>query len=337
LGYDLVFIELFVKLQGNSASMKITDKITRLHGLGIATNILDHYREPHRFYHTIEHLDALTQQLHNQGYGDNDALLLATVFHDIVYNPTSSTNEEDSADYFNRVFTGDEKLKAGVTGIILDTKTHQPQTELSKIFCDADLDILNQPFAALMVYEHQIFKEFQFVDFNIYREKRVEVLTALRKQVDNPAVDTLIDYVKTRVPRIAVYPGSFNPFHKGHYNILQKAEQIFDKVIIARGVNPGKEAHSYELPEVLKYHQVATYEGLLTEFTASLNYPVTIIRGLRNGSDLQYELNQYRYMQELSEGNVSVVAIFCDMEFEHISSTGIRQLEKYGRAGGYLP
>ncbi len=316
--------------------MKITDKSSRLISLGIGENILDHYRECHRFYHTIEHLDDLCTQLEQQGYGDNDALLLAIIFHDIIYDPKASTNEEDSARYFNEVFTGDQRLKDEVTGIILDTKTHQPQSELSKVFCNADLNILHQPFTRLLVYEHQIFKEFQFVDYAIYREKRVEVLKHLNETINNPAINTLIDYVNTRKPKIAVYPGSFNPFHKGHHNILQKAEQIFDKVIIARGVNPGKDVASYEMPAAIQYRQQAVYTGLLTDFTNGLGYDVTIIRGLRNGSDLQYELNQYRYMQELSDKNINVIAIFCDMEFEHISSTGIRQLEKYNKAEDYL-
>jgi len=316
--------------------MKITQQKYRLVQLGLDADILNHYREPHRFYHTLEHLDDLCTQLELKGFADNDALLLATVFHDVIYDPRSATNEEDSAKYFNEVFNGDQCLKDEVTQIILDTKTHQPKTELSKVFCDADLNILTQPFDKLLQYEHQIFKEFQFVDHAIYREKRVEVLRSLQQSVSNPALEYLIDYVRTRQPRIAVYPGSFNPFHKGHFNILQKAEQVFDKVIIARGVNPGKDAASYALPDILKYRQMATYEGLLTDFTASLGYAVTIIRGLRNGSDLQYELNQYRYMQELGNKNISVIAIFCDMEFEHISSTGIRQLEKYGKAGEYL-
>ncbi len=316
--------------------MQITDQTGRLVQMGLDAEILGHYMESHRFYHTLEHLDDLWGQLQLSGFGDNDALLLATVFHDIIYDPRSVTNEEDSAKYFNEVFHGDQSLKDEVSQIILDTKTHQAQTDLSKVFCNADLDILHQPFDKLLKYEHQIFKEFQFVDYAIYREKRVEVLRSLQQRVNNPALDFLIDYVNTRQPKIAVYPGSFNPFHKGHFNILQKAEQIFDKVIIARGVNPGKDVASYALPDVLKYRQIATYEGLLTDFTNSLGYDVTIIRGLRNGSDLQYELNQYRYMQELSDKNINVVAIFCDMEFEHISSTGIRQLEKYGQAGGYL-
>jgi pantetheine-phosphate adenylyltransferase len=316
--------------------MKITDQTHRLVELGLDADVLNSYHEPHRFYHTLEHLDDLCMQLAWKGFADNDTLLLATVFHDIVYDPRSATNEEDSAEYFNEVFRGDQGLKDEVTQIILDTKNHQPKTELSKVFCDADLNILHQPFDKLLQYEHQIFKEFQFVDYAIYNQKRIEVLKGLQQNVNNPALEYLIDYVRTRQPRIAVYPGSFNPFHKGHYNILQKAEQVFDKVIIARGVNPGKDAASYALPDILKYRQIATYEGLLTDFTGDLGYAVTVIRGLRNGSDLQYELNQYRYLQELSHKNISVIAIFCDMEFEHISSTGIRQLEKYGKAGEYL-
>jgi pantetheine-phosphate adenylyltransferase len=316
--------------------MKITDQTDRLAKLGIDQGLLNRYHESHRFYHTLEHLDDIWQQLESQGYGDNDVLLLATVFHDIIYDPRSATNEEDSARYFNEVFTGYAALKALVTDIILDTKHHKPGSALSEVFSAADLNILNQPFDKLLIYEQQIFKEFQFVDHKIYREKRVEVLKSLQQGASNPALDYLITYVGNYKPRIAVYPGSFNPFHKGHYNILQKAERIFDKVIIARGVNPGKDKATYELPEVLKYRQIETYEGLLTEFINDLGYDVTIIRGLRNGSDLQYELNQYRYLQELGGKNISVTAIFCDMEFEHISSTGIRQLEKYGKAGEYL-
>ncbi|MFC0514460.1 adenylyltransferase/cytidyltransferase family protein [Mucilaginibacter angelicae] len=316
--------------------MKIIEKAERLVALGVDPVVLDRYREVHRFYHTLEHLDDLWQQLENQGYGNNDVLLLATIFHDIIYDPRSGTNEEDSAQYFNEVFTGDGALKSLVTDIILDTKHHKPGSALSAIFSAADLNVLKQPFDKLLVYEQQIFKEFQFVDHKIYREKRVEVLKNLQEGVDNPALDYLITYVENFKPRIAVYPGSFNPFHKGHYNILQKAERIFDKVIIVRGVNPGKDTATYELPEALRYRQIETYEGLLTEFIDNLGYDVTVIRGLRNGSDLQYELNQYRYLQELGGKNISVTAIFCDMEFEHISSTGIRQLEKYGKAEEYL-
>ena len=77
--------------------MWITDKTARLEALGIDANVLDNYLQPHRFYHTIAHLDDIFSQLDAQGHSGNDALILATVFHDIIYDPKSATNEEDSA------------------------------------------------------------------------------------------------------------------------------------------------------------------------------------------------------------------------------------------------
>ncbi len=56
---------------------------------------------------------------------------------------------------------------------------------------------------------------------------------------------------------------------------------------------------------------------------------ITIIRGLRNATDLQFEMTQYRYLQDLMP-NIQVVSFFCDKEFEHISSSGIRLLSKFG-------
>ena len=131
--------------------------------------------------------------------------------------------------------------------------------------------------------------------------------------------------------KVAVYAGSFNPFHRGHYNILQKAEKIFDKVIIARGVNPDKKNEFvWSMPKILESRTIMSYNGLLTDFIKTLPYDnVTIIRGLRNSVDLQYELNQYRYFQDLMP-EVQVVSLFCDKEFEHISSSGIRALSTFG-------
>lgn len=133
--------------------------------------------------------------------------------------------------------------------------------------------------------------------------------------------------------KVAVYAGSFNPFHRGHYNILQKAEKIFDKVIIARGVNPEKKNEFvWSIPKILESRAIMNYYGLLTDFIKTLPYDnVTIIRGLRNSVDLQYELNQYRYFQDLMP-EVQVVSLFCDKEFEHISSSGIRALSTFGSA-----
>jgi pantetheine-phosphate adenylyltransferase len=212
--------------------------------------------------------------------------------------------------------------------------------------------IQNKDFATLgnddlMVYEYQknfelqrereilLFKEFQFIEFSIYRSLRINQIKEANKKIDTLEVNSLLTWFSCYQPKIAVYAGSFNPFHKGHYNILQKAEKIFDKVIVARGENPEKTVDKYPMPSKLKFRQLDNYNTLLTDYLNIFNYPITLIRGLRNSTDFQYEMNQYRYLNDLKP-DIRMVSIFCDKEFEHISSTGIRNLEKYGRGEEYL-
>ncbi len=306
----------------------------RLQQLGFDAAVLKRYDEHHRFYHTMEHLIHVLQQLENVS-AVNDELFLTAVYHDAVYEPSSVSNEEDSAELFlqeAKTTKLSEDSKKTIQQLILETKTHQASSPLSQRFIDADLEIFNAPFETLIKYEHQIFKEFQFVDYATYQKKRIEVL---EKFNEVGRLDALIAYVKQRKPLIGVFAGSFNPFHKGHYNVLQKAERIFDKVIIAFGKNPEKEVRTWELPKVIKNRQLMEYTGLLTDFVESLPYDTIVVRGLRNSTDFQYEQNQYRYIQELKP-DIKIINVFCDKEFEHISSSGIRTLEKFNKHQQYL-
>jgi len=136
--------------------------------------------------------------------------------------------------------------------------------------------------------------------------------------------------------RIGLYAGSFNPYHRGHENIRLKATKIFDEVIMGFGKNPEKNSN-YGFPPA-NIGEVIFYDGLLTSVIDKLEQEgnnVTLIRGLRNSTDLQYELTQYRFLQELKP-DIKVVSIFCDKEYEHISSSAIRMLEKYGKGDEYL-
>jgi pantetheine-phosphate adenylyltransferase len=163
------------------------------------------------------------------------------------------------------------------------------------------------------------------MDFIEWRTKQIEFLSTFLDI--NPNVKDVIEFLKIWQPKIGVYPGSFNPYHNGHQNILQKAERIFDKVIIAHGINPDKNTEDWIKPDVLKYHQVENFSGLLTDFMNGLNYETTLIRGLRNSTDLQFEMTQFQYLQDMKP-NINIVNIFCDKEFEHISSSAIRNLNK---------
>ena len=311
---------------------EIIQRLTQLH---FNPEVIANYDEEHRYYHNFNHLQEVLIELTNKQVIEDDELFLAAVYHDAVYDSRNKDNEEQSAFLFK-----EDAKKANYTlvktdvvaQLILDTKHHQPTTEKSKLLIDADLNIFNASPARLIEYEKQIFKEYQHVDFLVYREKRIEVL---QKFKTNHRLDFLIDYVKSVQPLIAVFPGSFNPFHKGHFNVLQKAERIFDKVIIAFGKNPEKQNRTWEIPKTIQNRQIANYEGLVTDFVDSLGYEVIVIRGLRNSTDFQYEQNQYRYIQELKP-KVKIVSVFCDKEYEHISSSGIRTLEKYNKHKHYL-
>ncbi len=289
---------------------------------------LDNYGDSTRFYHNYEHIWNMILEAKNSNVLSTE-LLLAIVFHDIVYDPKRNDNEEKSVEVFRNHFRGDFIDIDAVAKAILETKAHEPISQLGKLLCTLDLGVLYGDFGKFVEFENNIFKEYQFVDYNTYKVERIKVLEKLG------VGQSRIDYVKYRTPKIAVYAGSFNPFHVGHYNVLEKAERIFDKVIIARGVNPDKNNDFVELPSKIQNRQIVQYSGLLTDFINELGYDVTLIRGLRNSDDLKYEMTQYQFLQDL-DPKINVVSIFCDKQYEHISSSAIRNLQKYNKHQKYL-
>jgi len=138
--------------------------------------------------------------------------------------------------------------------------------------------------------------------------------------------------------KIAIYPGSFNPFTIGHLNILEKAEAIFGKenVVILVGRNPQKsnpQESQYISVKTIKDNlpskNIEQFQGFLTDYIwekEKEGFDVTVIRGLRNGDDLDYEVNQLRFMEDMKP-DIKVVFITCDKQFEHVSSSAYRMLE----------
>lgn len=290
-------------------------------------DIFERLNEPHRVYHNwdshIEYMFKISEKL---GIELTDELVLAIVFHDIIYDPLVKDNELKSAEFFHDLIHDYVIYNA-----ILDTThDHEPTSELGKTLCMLDLYNFYDDFDIFYENSYKIFKEYQFVDYSIYKKERRKILEKFNVNPD------WIKAVCNFKPNIAVYAGSFNPYHIGHDNIRKKGEQIFDKVIIARGINPSKNNELRPMPECLKYIQVDFYEGLLTDYINSKDYDLTIIRGLRNGYDLEYEMNQYHFMQDFKP-NIKVVSIFGDKKFDHVSSTSIRLLEQYGKGDIYLP
>lgn len=152
--------------------------------------------------------------------------------------------------------------------------------------------------------------------------------------------------------KIGLFVGSFDPFHKGHMNILQKSENIFGQgnVHVCFGVNPDKHQINFQnnespalrliqpLEEKAKSLQeklgtpVNYYMGFLHDYVNELEnkgYDPVVIRGLRNGDDLNYEVNQLRFISDFKP-DMKTIFIVCDKEYEHISSSAIRKLYNFG-------
>jgi len=142
---------------------------------------------------------------------------------------------------------------------------------------------------------------------------------------------------------LAIYAGSFNPFHIGHLNIVEKAEKVFGEgnVLIAMGVNPEK-AKSEDL--LSRSVEIANKTGRTVEvYTTFLHelvekkeaegYKVVLVRGLRNGDDLVYEDNQLKFINDFKK-NIDVVFFRCDEQFAHISSSAIRNLQSFRSGSG---
>lgn len=307
---------------------------------------MNRWKEKHRFWHSIDHLFELKRLL-GDAWRSDDVFLLA-FFHDIVYDPTSKENELKSRELFLKQLpqqfkTNNQTMVDAVATAIMETQHKEPPTtELGKLFCPTDLHILTHgTYEELVDYEAKISKEYQVFPYELYKQHRLEFLS---HWTANPNVSDLIKYIKSRKLKVGLYAGSFDPFTIGHENILEKAERIFDKVIICRGLNPAKSEWTFNLPERVLYHQkiyVGDLGSVSEEFApmeqrekhmaALLTYDpsVTLIRGLRGGTDLDMEKLQQIYIQQMmGDVKMNVVYITCDREFEHISSSAFKQVAK---------
>ncbi|MFC8084483.1 hypothetical protein [Streptomyces sp. NPDC057340] len=151
-----------------------------------ADDLLTRWQEPQRRYHTLAHLTAVLDHVDVlAGHADDvDVVRLAAWFHDAVYRPDRSENEERSARLAERALpeAGVSAAKtAEVARLVRLTVTHAPAEDDrdGQVLCDADLAVLASPPSAYAAYTAAVREEYHFVPNEAFREGRSAILRQL--------------------------------------------------------------------------------------------------------------------------------------------------------------
>ena len=137
--------------------------------------------------------------------------------------------------------------------------------------------------------------------------------------------------------RIGIYPGSFDPIHKGHIDIINRATKLVDKLFIAVADSPHKNPlfNLDERKEMIENEfsknsgiEVIAFNNLLVDLADSLNAQI-LIRGLRAVSDFEYEFQMLGMNRQLNS-KIETVFLMADAQRQSISSNFIKDIARLG-------
>ena len=144
--------------------------------------------------------------------------------------------------------------------------------------------------------------------------------------------------------RIAIFPGTFDPFTIGHDALVRRALNIVDELYIAIGINTEKrtmltlDERMQRIATLYKDEpriHVVSYEGLTTDFAQSIGAKF-IVRGVRNTIDFEYERNIADINRMLT--GIDTLLLISEPEYAAISSSMVRELAHFGKdISKYLP
>ena len=145
-------------------------------------DLVSRYSEPQRHYHNLRHIGECLAEfdLARHLAKNSVAVELAVWFHDAVYDPHATDNEERSAELAKQSITqagGEAELSRAVAALVLATKAHdQALHPDAPVLVDVDLSILGQPKERFQEYETQIRREYEWVPVTTFAAKRAEIL-----------------------------------------------------------------------------------------------------------------------------------------------------------------
>jgi predicted metal-dependent HD superfamily phosphohydrolase len=144
------------------------------------------YSEPHRAYHNPLHIDECLQEFDRMRGEARDpiALELAIWFHDVIYDPRATDNEEQSARFASECLKeASTEIVRHVSTLILVTKSHDTSNiNDASLLVDIDLSILGKPPERFSQFESGIRREYAWVPADVYRQRRAEILEGFLKR-----------------------------------------------------------------------------------------------------------------------------------------------------------
>jgi pantetheine-phosphate adenylyltransferase len=133
--------------------------------------------------------------------------------------------------------------------------------------------------------------------------------------------------------KIAVFPGSFDPITIGHVDIVKRSIPLFDKIIVAIGVNTQKkylfslEQRTEWIKDVFKDYptiEVSSYNGLTINYCKEIGAQY-LLRGIRSASDFEYE-KTIAHLNHTMESQIETILMLSPPEYSSISSTIVREI-----------
>ena len=137
-----------------------------------------------------------------------------------------------------------------------------------------------------------------------------------------------------------LYPGSFDPITKGHMNIINEASNLFDEVVVAILTNPSKKVSMFTLEERLEMikeiYKDNTDIKVVSATGATVDLAIlyeckSIIRGLRDVTDFEYEKQFASINKEISNNKVNTICLFADSKYQYVSSTMVKEVFNLGK------
>ena len=137
--------------------------------------------------------------------------------------------------------------------------------------------------------------------------------------------------------KVALFPGSFDPFTKGHEDVVNRSLLLFDKVVIAIGFNSQKQMRYFDIDQMVAHIrsafdpdrvEVTVYNELTANLAKQYNAKF-LVRGLRNTTDFEYE-NSISQINKYLNYDLETVFLITSPELAPISSSIIREVHRYG-------